>query len=244
MDGVLRSGDNILPGCEDFLKFIQNEGFRSCIISNTTRYTGKSIRDFFSRKNVNIDKISIITALDATVNYVGKHFSSTTAYCMPEAIPAFGSLHREDAKESVVIGDMGNLWTFDIMNDIFRKVNDGATLIAMQKNKFWKQPDGNLALDAGAFVSAIEYATGKDAILLGKPDPLFFKSALEMCKGDENHFFMLGDDLYSDVKASEDIGATGILTLTGKTTKKQLKGFGYSPHHVVNNLKEVIGIIG
>ena len=63
-----------------------------------------------------------------------------------------------------------------MMNEIFVKVYNGVELVAMHKNKFW-YPEGKLSLDAGAFIKAIEYAFGKEAVLIGKPSPIYFHSA-------------------------------------------------------------------
>ena len=50
-------------------------------------------------------------------------------------------------------------------------------LIAMHKNKFWN-PEAELLIDAGAFIHGIEFASGKEAIVIGKPSSHYFKAAL------------------------------------------------------------------
>ena len=52
----------------------------------------------------------------------------------------------------------------------------GAPLLALAHNRVFRDTDGFLSLDAGAFVAALEYASGKQAILLGKPSKAFFKA--------------------------------------------------------------------
>ena len=48
----------------------------------------------------------------------------------------------------------------------------------MQKNRYW-QNEGGLSLDAGPFVAALEYASKKRAVVVGKPEESFFRIALE-----------------------------------------------------------------
>lgn len=69
---------------------------------------------------------------------------------------------------------------------------DGADLIAVHKGRYYSQREG-LALGPGPFVAALEFATGKTAKILGKPEKEFFLSALEDldCKPDE--VVMIGD---------------------------------------------------
>ena len=78
----------------------------------------------------------------------------------------------------MIMGDLGEQFGFAILNRAFRLVMDGAELIALQKNRFWLTADG-LSLDAGPFVAAIEYASGKEAFVVGKPSAGFFDSVLE-----------------------------------------------------------------
>ena len=130
------------------------------------------------------------------------------------------------------------------MNEIFRKVNNGIDFIAMQKNKFWK-PDGKtLALDAGSYIAAIEYATGKEAKLIGKPSPLYFHSAIEKLGfKNKSAFIMIGDDIVTDINAAQTIGGTGILVYTGKTKYPLSSNIHVKPDYEAQNLKEVMDLL-
>ncbi|MCZ7614036.1 MAG: hypothetical protein M5T52_11035 [Ignavibacteriaceae bacterium] len=48
----------------------------------------------------------------------------------------------------------------------------------MHKNKYWN-PYGELLIDAGAFITGIEFASNKEAILIGKPSANFLKQHLK-----------------------------------------------------------------
>ena len=77
----------------------------------------------------------------------------------------------------MIVGDLGSAFGYDILNHAFRCVMDGAELIALQKNRYWLRADG-LSLDVGPFVAAIEYATGREAYVVGKPARGFFEQIL------------------------------------------------------------------
>jgi HAD superfamily hydrolase (TIGR01458 family) len=150
----------------------------------------------------------------------------------------------EENPEAIVIGDIEDKWNYRIMNDIFNKVFAGADLIAMHKNKYWN-PSGELLIDAGAFVTGIEYATSKEAIVIGKPSPYYFKAALEKIGANiTDGFFMIGDDIENDVKAAQDLGGTGILIFTGKTKFPIKLDSVVKPDFEVHSLKEVIKLLG
>ena len=98
-----------------------------------------------------------------------------------------------------------------------------------------------MLIDAGAFINGIEYASGKEAILIGKPSPLYFKAALEKINAKvEEGFFMIGDDIENDIGAAQDIGGKGILIYTGKTKFPLEKNIRLIPDFEANSLKEVI----
>ena len=119
----------------------------------------------------------------------------------------------------------------------------GADLVAMHKNKFWN-PEGELLLDAGAFIHGIEYASGKEAILIGKPSPLYFKTALESIDAKiEDRFFMIGDDIENDIKAAQNIGGKGILIYTGKTKYPLDENINIKPDFEAHSLRNVIEIL-
>src|SRR3712207_5356153 len=92
---------------------------------------------------------------------------------------------------------------------------DGAGLIALQRNRYWRKENG-LALDAGPFVAALEYASGQSATVVGKPEKGFFRLALEDLGLEAHEVAMVGDDAEADVAGAQAAGLHGILVKTGK----------------------------
>ncbi len=121
----------------------------------------------------------------------------------------------EDAPECVLVGDLGRGFDYTRLNAAFRRLMDGVELVALQKNRFWWE-SGELSLDAGAFVAALEYASGKEATVVGKPDPPFFAAALEDMGLVAREVAMVGDDAESDVVGARRAGLVGVQVRTGK----------------------------
>ena len=101
------------------------------------------------------------------------------------------------------------------MNAAFRMLMDGAVLLAMHTNLYWRTSEG-LRLDSGPYVHALELATGKQAIVLGKPNSAFFEQALLSIGVKAAEAVMVGDDLENDVHAAQQAGLRGVLVCTGK----------------------------
>ena len=172
LDGVLKLGNYPAPDVKDFFEFINENKIPSCILSNSTLITGELVKEFFNDHGIKLS-IPAITAFDATLSFVKKNYKKVEVYCREYLIHHFEGMIDSENPEAVVIGDIEDKWNYQIINEIFKKVFAGADLIAMHKNKYWN-PDGELLIDAGAFITAIEFASDKKAILIGKPSPLYF----------------------------------------------------------------------
>jgi ribonucleotide monophosphatase NagD (HAD superfamily) len=116
-----------------------------------------------------------------------------------------------------------------------------ASLVAMHRNMFWRTAEG-FELDAGAYVTGLEAASGVHAVVCGKPAPAYFEAALSVLGVDADAAAMVGDDVVNDVDGARAAGLTGILVRTGKFRPDDLdRG---SPDHVVDSLANVPALLG
>jgi HAD superfamily hydrolase (TIGR01458 family) len=241
-DGVIRLGDKPAPDTTEFFKFISDNNLDAYIISNSTLRTGKDIAKYLEDNSLK-PTIPAMTAADATVHYVKAHYKKVSVYCVENIKQLFTDYINDNKPEAVVIGDNGETWNFQLMNDIFHKVFNGADIIAMHMNRYWYPQGEELSLDAGAFIKAIEYGSGKEAIIIGKPSPIYFQSALQMLGLPTNsEFIMIGDDIESDIIGAQKAGGKGLLIYTGKTKYPLNEGINIKPDYEAKNLTEVIDI--
>lgn len=241
-DGIIKLGDKIAPDAQLFFRFLTDNKIPFFVISNSTLRTSEGMLEFIRKSGITT-QIPSMTAVDATLSYVKDNYTKVSVYCRPNIKTLFSEFETDGKPEAVVIGDIADKWTYETMNEIFRKVFDGSDIIAMHKNRYW-QPDGKtLTMDAGAFITAIEYASSKKAVVIGKPSPIYFQTALKQLGFmPDSEFIMIGDDLESDIAAAQSIGGQGILVYTGKT-KHPLSTDSVQPDYEAMNLKEVIEII-
>lgn len=242
LDGVLKLGNSPALDVKEFFSFINENKIPACILSNSTLRTGEQVKEFFSSHKIELT-IPAMTAFDATLSFVKKNYKKVQVYCRDYLIHYFDGIIDNEHPDAIVIGDIEDRWNYLIINDIFKKVFAGADLIAMHKNKYWN-PHGELLIDAGAFITGIEFASSKEAILIGKPSPHYFKAALGSINSKiENGFFMIGDDIENDIKAAQDIAGRGILIYTGKTKFPVEKSINIKPDFEAHSLKEAISIL-
>lgn len=243
LDGVLRLENKPAKDIIPFLQFLENNRIQACVLSNSSLYSSAQIYKYFESHSVEIN-IPIITAIDSAYEYVQSKYSRVAAYTSESVIGMFGNILNYENPEAVLIGDIGDVWNYKLIQTIFEYVENGAELIAVHKNKFWKKPGAGIQLDAGPFIHAIEYSTSTAATIIGKPSRIYFQQALKKIDANiDESFFMLGDDLETDMKGAKDLGAQTILLFTGKTKNPIKEIDELFVDYQANNLLEVIAII-
>jgi HAD superfamily hydrolase (TIGR01458 family) len=141
--------------------------------------------------------------------------------------------------DAVLLGDLAERWNYALLQEAFEQVMSGAAIIALSRDRYWLRDD-RLALDAGPFVAGLEFATGKPAVVAGKPSSAFFEAALHsMGRLSSRRCVMVGDDLWSDVQGSQLAGLQGWLVRTGKFRPAALEESGIRPDRVLDSVAAV-----
>jgi len=214
LDGTLYVGDEPVEGARDAVESLKASGFVLRYVTNTTRRPRRWVREHLLSLGFQVDEAEIFTPARAAAGRIG------TRSCFPLVDESLledlaGVTITEDHPDYVLIGDLGEDFAYPRLDAAFRCLMDGAELLALQKNRYWRTESG-LSLDAGPFVAALEYASGKQALVVGKPEPTFFRLALEDLGLAANEVAMVGDDAEADVVGAKKAGLSGIQVRTGK----------------------------
>lgn len=245
LDGVLYVGGLPIQGaCEAIADLTEKKVPFRCI-SNSTRKCRKTIASQVSAMGFVIPEEHIFTPPQAAIAYMketGKnHFHLLAAGDVDRDFAGAGLPDPKKA-DYVIIGDAGNVLTYSSLNDAFRLLMNGADLIALEKDRYWMTHDG-LSLSAGPFVSALEFATGKQAIVMGKPSKTFFHLALRDMGLLPGEVAMIGDDIFTDVAGAQLAGMTGILVRTGKFLEGCLKNSLIQPDRIIDSIADLNEIV-
>ncbi len=214
LSGVLYTEDQAIHGTAKSLLRLQQSGLPIRYVTNTTRKPRHKIHQQLLELGYSIDFNDLFTAPMAAHAYLLSNQLSPFMLIHPDLMDEFADLSC-DNHNAVLIGDADQGFTYNNMNRAFRLLINGAPLIAMGKNRYFMQQDG-LSIDAGAFVTALEYAADTTAIITGKPDPEFYRSAVDNMGCDMQHTIMVGDDVEADVNGALAVGMQAILVRTGK----------------------------
>ena len=140
------------------------------------------------------------------------------------------------APDAILVGDLGEQWTYALLQEAFDYLMEGSAFLAFSRDRYWLR-DGRLALDAGPFVAALEFASGLPARVAGKPSPEFFQAAVRSLRSVEpSAVAMVGDDLWSDVQGAQGAGLQGWLVRTGKYRASALPASGIAPDRILDSV--------
>jgi HAD superfamily hydrolase (TIGR01458 family) len=245
LDGVLYVEDEPVPGAREAVAELRERGLALRFVTNTTSRPRGRILERLQRLGFEVPAEELSTPAALAV-----------AHCLENDRRRAMLLVRDDVKEdfaeleetdedvqAVVVGDLGEDFGYAVLNRAFGHVMDGAELVALQKNRYWLTPDG-LALDVGPFVAALEYATRRDALVVGKPSRDFFATILSGIPAEPAEAAMVGDDVESDIGGAQDAGLAGILVRTGKYRDDALRESGVEPAAVVDSIADVPALLG
>jgi len=217
LDGTLYTNDGPVEGAREALERLDRAEIAYRFVTNATHMSRRMIVGHLQSLGFDAREGLILTPATA----VAEKLRTEGLSCFPlieetlledlEGIPI-----TQDSPGCVLVGNVGEGFTYGRLDTAFRHLMAGAELVALSKNRYWQRAGGELSLDAGPFVAALEYASGKRAIVVGKPERAFFELALRNLGLPPDTVAMVGDDPELDVAGAQTAGLRTILVETGR----------------------------
>lgn len=246
IDGVLHVGVEPIDGARETLQALRERGVAFRLVTNTTSRSRRLVLERLVEMGFDLTESEVLTPAALAVSLCrARGYDRVALHVAPALREDLGQLeHREDDDvEAVVLGDLGDGFTYARLNAIFRQLQGGAELIALQRNRVWQRDDG-LVLDAGPFVVALEYAIGREATVVGKPSEAFFAAALADLGAGASSVAMIGDDIEADVGGALEAGLDGVLVRTGKFRDDAVRASGITPTLVLDSIADLGAQLG
>lgn len=234
--GVLYEGDAVVPGALDALARLHAAGLAVRFLTNSTRRPRRVILERLGRFGFDVAPEELFTPASAAMARLKAEGWAPHLLIHPDLTEDFNGA-PEGAPQAVVVGDAGPFFTYERLNAAFRVLDGGGAFLALAANRVFRDVDGERSMDAGAFVAALEYASGRRAEVLGKPAPAFFAAALGSMGVEAGEAVMVGDDAEADVAGALSAGlGTAVLVRTGKYAPGDEGRFAPSPSAVVADI--------
>ncbi|MDH7594209.1 MAG: TIGR01458 family HAD-type hydrolase [Methanomicrobiales archaeon] len=242
LDGVIYTGESLIEGAGELPDILEERRIPYLFVSNSTRRCRASIVARLSNMGFRTREERILTpAIVAAGELQRRGIKKCHLLATGDVWKDFFEAGVEPFGESadvVVVADAGDNFTYERLTKAFRMLLDGAELIALEHDRYWMGADG-LMLSAGPFVSALEYASGVTASVVGKPSNTFFIHALHLLGIEQEYAAMVGDDIATDIGGAKACGMMGILIRTGKYLPAAVERAKIPPDIIIESIAEL-----
>ena len=250
MDGTLYLGSRLYNFTLELLDTLKKTGRRYLFMTNNS---SKSVEDYvkkLGKLGITATREEFMTSSQATAFYLHKHHEGQKLYvCGTESLKE--ELRREgftvttnvDETECIVMGFDTEL-TFQKLHDVSFLLLTRPDLPYIATNPDYVCPtEFGSVPDCGSVCDMIYNATKKRPVVIGKPSPLMPQLAMEKLGVSKEETCVVGDRIYTDVKSGLNAGITGILVLSGETTREILEASEDKPHLVLEDASEILTAI-
>lgn len=241
LSGTLHVDDTAVPGAQKALERLRRSGISIKFVTNTTKESRELLHQRLVNLGFNISPDEIFSSLSAARAFIEARNLRPHLMVAEAAMDELKGLDTNEPN-AVLVGLAPNKFDYGPMNEAFRLLLNGATLIAIHKSRYYRTRD-DLALGPGPFVTALEFATGTKALIVGKPEKTFFTTALEHLRTRPEDAVMIGDDVQDDVDGAQQVGIRGILVQTGKYLDGDEEKIENPPWAVVPSFVEAVDTI-
>lgn len=244
LDGVLYLGARPIPGAGEVVAALRALGKPIVFVTNNSSKTPRDVAGDLRSVGVPADAEEVETSALSTAQMLASR-GVRTAFVVGEEgirvalevagiVVADGDPRRTDA---VVVGfdrgaDYAKLRTAAVL------VAAGAQLVATNADASFPAGDGTRWPGAGAFLAAVETATGRRAEVVGKPNAPVLEAALRRAGGGRP--LMVGDRLDTDIAGAVGLGWDSALVLTGISTRADAERGPHRPTFVLEDLRGLL----
>ena len=227
LDGCVWVGDRAVDGSVEAIERLRGAGKRIAFATNNSRRTGEDYVRKLWGIGVQASLADVVTVGGAMQHLLAETRHGMTAFVIgTEAM--FGHVADAGLKlmnntdlatraELVIVAGTDEV-TYDDIRVASLALRRGADFLATGRDPTYPMPDG-LWPGTGAVLAAVETASGREATIVGKPEPQLFLTAVERLG--EGRTLVVGDRLASDVEAARRAQLDAALVLTGDTSAEE-----------------------
>lgn len=269
MDGVLRTGKEVIPGSKTIFTYLLNKKISPIIVTNECRYTHKTIRSDLTEMGIqDIQNIPIYTPYDMIYTFLKKK-------CIlkePIQLCVFGeSGLKEKMKELVRFSNITIQYKIDknFKGETYAILGASHKLDRneLRRAQLWLQePNVKIITTCNDLANVDEVFMPREILkycnipinrsyCFGKPNPLFMNYIIssfnkyiteKVCiyKPPLHKIMFIGDSMDTDIRGSFENNIKSCLVLTGNTKKiEDIRNSVFQPDYIINTLDDLSKII-
>ncbi|MEY4417813.1 MAG: hypothetical protein RIQ88_251 [Actinomycetota bacterium] len=243
MDGVLVHEGSALPGAAEVINSWKEQGLRFLVLTNNSMFTPRDLAARLKANGLDIGSEYIWTSALATADFLHSQKPKGSAFVLGEAglttaLYEIGYIMTDVNPDYVVLGETRS-FNFDSLTKAIRLINNGARFIATNPDPTGPSAEGPLPA-TGSVAALITKATGKDPYIVGKPNPMMFRSAMNKINAHSETTGMIGDRMDTDIVAGIEAGLHTVLVLTGIADDAEINKYPFRPNEILNSIADLI----
>ncbi len=243
MDGVLVHENEALPGAQELLEGWQRDDKPFLVLTNNSIFTPRDLSARLRASGLRVPEERIWTSALATAAFLKDQKPGGSAFVIGEAglttaLHEAGYVMTDRSPDYVVVGETRN-YSFGDITTAIRLINNGSRFIATNPDATGPSAEGVLPA-TGAITALITKATGRVPYVVGKPNPMMFRSALNRIGAHSEGTAMIGDRMDTDIVAGMEAGLYTILVLTGIADQAEIERYPFRPREVIAGVHELV----
>jgi NagD protein len=243
MDGVLVHEGHPIPGAAELIAKWTAAGTPYLVLTNNSIYTPRDLSARLKIAGLDIPEERIWTSALATAAFLKSQKPGGTAYVigetgMTQALHDIGYVQTDQNPDYVVLGETRN-FNFDNLTKAIRLIGAGSRFIVTNPDATGPSNEGPLPA-AGSVAALITKATGMKPYVVGKPNPMMFRSAMRKIGAHSESTGMIGDRMDTDVVAGIEAGLHTVLVLTGIADDAEIAKYPFRPTEILNSVADLI----
>jgi NagD protein len=243
MDGVLVHENRALPGAAELLQQWRDEGKPYLVLTNNSIYTPRDLSARLRASGLEVPEEAIWTSALATASFLKSQMPGGSAFVIGEAgittaLHEAGFIMTDTKPDYVVVGETRN-YSFEAITRAIRLISAGARFIVTNPDATGPSAEGPMPA-TGAVAALITKATGMEPYVVGKPNPMMFRSALNRIGAHSENTGMIGDRMDTDVVAGIEAGLHTILVLTGISDQAEIEKYPFRPDEILSGVQELL----
>lgn len=243
MDGVLIHEEKAIPGAAELIRQWRDQKKPFLVLTNNSTYTPRDLSARLARSGIDVHEDQLWTSALATAAFLKDQSPGGSAFVIGEAglttaMHEAGFVMTDTDPEYVVLGET-RTYSFAAITRAIRLINKGARFIATNPDVTSPTPEGVMPA-TGAVAALITSATKREPYVVGKPNPMMFRSALNKLGAHSLRTGMIGDRMDTDVVAGIEAGLHTVLVLTGIADQREIERYPFRPKEILNSVAELL----
>ena len=244
LEGTLYAQGQLIPGASEAIAALRRSGMTIRFLTNIESRPAPAICQELAAIGLDVPIDELFTPLIAAATLFSHLGNAVVLPLVAAPVRAsLGPLGEGQPPTHVLVGDCREILSYEVLDQAFRAIRDGAELLALQRGRYFLRPDGE-HIDTGAIVAALEYAAGAQARVLGKPSRDFFDLAARSAGVTPAECVVVGDDATTDIDGGIAVGATTVQVRTGKFERQLAEDIRSCADITVDSIADLPPILG